>query len=83
MAGLLESPSRTLLEETQPPRTPLTRPMTPAPFMNPYWIQVDELGWASLGEPQVGLGQVREELGRVYTLFWLIDGDLSKTGLKP
>ena len=32
MVGPYKSPSGTLLEETQPPKTPLTHPMTPAPF---------------------------------------------------
>ena len=44
MAGPFKSPSGTLLEETQPPKTPPTRPMTPAPFKSPYWILVDETG---------------------------------------
>ena len=32
MAGPSKIPSRTLLEESQPPTTPLNRPMTPAPY---------------------------------------------------
>ena len=35
MEGPSKSPSRTLIEESQPPTTPHTRPMTPAPFMSP------------------------------------------------
>ena len=69
MVGPSKSPSGTLLEETQLPHTPPTRPMIPAPFRSPYWILVDKLDpirippW--VGRPGRTLGRVGSGPGGV------------------
>ena len=59
---IMETPfkisSRTLIEDSQPPTTPHTRPMTPAPFKYPTPTQSRSSKWAALSLGRAHYGRV-------------------------